>query len=64
MLQSDVKKSPSLTPPGHADSVAVGAGPEDGRRVLLLVDAFEGAMPQTRFVLGKASGPEAHRGGE
>ena len=24
--------------------------------VILLVDAFEGAMPQTRFVLGKALG--------
>ena len=41
--------------PGHAD---FGGGVErvlkmaDG--VLLLVDAFEGAMPQTRFVLGKA----------
>ena len=41
--------------PGHAD---FGGGVErilqmvDG--VLLLVDAFEGCMPQTRFVLGKA----------
>ncbi len=41
--------------PGHADF-----GGEVERvlkmadAVLLLVDAFEGAMPQTRFVLGKA----------
>ena len=27
---------------------------QDGKRVLLVVDAFEGPMPQTRFVLQKA----------
>ncbi len=41
--------------PGHADfggEVERVLNMADG--VLLLVDAFEGAMPQTRFVLGKA----------
>jgi len=41
--------------PGHADfggEVERVLGMADG--VLLLVDAFEGPMPQTRFVLGKA----------
>ena len=41
--------------PGHADfggEVERGLGMVDG--VLLLVDAFEGCMPQTRFVLSKA----------
>ena len=41
--------------PGHADfggEVERVLGMTDG--VLLLVDAFEGAMPQTRFVLSKA----------
>ena len=41
--------------PGHADfggEVERVLRMADG--VLLLVDAFEGAMPQTRFVLGKA----------
>ena len=41
--------------PGHADfggEVERVLKMADG--VLLLVDAFEGAMPQTRFVLGKA----------
>ncbi|MBQ8828161.1 MAG: translational GTPase TypA [Clostridia bacterium] len=41
--------------PGHADfggEVERVLGMADG--VLLLVDAFEGAMPQTRFVLSKA----------
>ncbi|RZL06999.1 MAG: GTP-binding protein, partial [Hymenobacter sp.] len=41
--------------PGHADfggEVERVLKLADG--VLLLVDAFEGAMPQTRFVLGKA----------
>ena len=41
--------------PGHADfggEVERVLGMVDG--VLLLVDAFEGAMPQTRFVLSKA----------
>ncbi len=41
--------------PGHADfggEVERVLSMADG--VLLLVDAFEGAMPQTRFVLGKA----------
>ena len=43
--------------PGHADfggEVERVLSMADG--VLLLVDAFEGAMPQTRFVLGKALG--------
>ncbi|MEL7005815.1 MAG: GTP-binding protein, partial [Bacteroidota bacterium] len=43
--------------PGHADfggEVERVLKMADG--VLLLVDAFEGAMPQTRFVLGKALG--------
>ena len=41
--------------PGHADfggEVERGLEMVDG--VLLLVDAFEGCMPQTRFVLSKA----------
>src|SRR3984885_7512033 len=41
--------------PGHADfggEVERELNMSDG--VLLLVDAFEGAMPQTRYVLGKA----------
>ncbi|MDP4965410.1 MAG: GTP-binding protein, partial [Salibacteraceae bacterium] len=41
--------------PGHADfggEVERVLKMADG--VILLVDAFEGAMPQTRFVLGKA----------
>jgi GTP-binding protein len=51
--------------PGHSDfggEVERVLNMADG--VLLLVDAFEGAMPQTRFVLGKAiaTGPEADRG--
>jgi GTP-binding protein len=51
--------------PGHSDfggEVERVLNMADG--VILLVDAFEGAMPQTRFVLGKAieAGPEAHRG--
>ncbi|NND95413.1 MAG: GTP-binding protein, partial [Flavobacteriales bacterium] len=44
-----------LDTPGHADfggEVERVLKMADG--VLLLVDAFEGAMPQTRFVLGKA----------
>ena len=44
-----------LDTPGHADfggEVERGLKMADG--VLLLVDAFEGAMPQTRFVLSKA----------
>ena len=53
--------------PGHADfggEVERVLKMADG--VLLLVDAFEGAMPQTRFVLGKAIelGPEANCGGK
>lgn len=43
--------------PGHADfggEVERVLSMADG--VILLVDAFEGAMPQTRFVLGKAIG--------
>ncbi|UXP32914.1 translational GTPase TypA [Reichenbachiella agarivorans] len=43
--------------PGHADfggEVERVLSMADG--VILLVDAFEGAMPQTRFVLGKALG--------
>jgi GTP-binding protein len=46
-----------LDTPGHADfggEVERVLKMADG--VLLLVDAFEGAMPQTRFVLGKAIG--------
>jgi len=44
-----------IDPPGHADfggEVERVLKMADG--VLLLVDAFEGPMPQTRFVLGKA----------
>ena len=41
--------------PGHADfGGEVERGPEMVDGVLLLVDAFEGCMPQTRFVLSKA----------
>ena len=41
--------------PGHADfGVEVERGLEMVDGVLLLVDAFEGCMPQTRFVLSKA----------
>ena len=51
--------------PGHADfggEVERVLNMCDG--VLLLVDAFEGTMPQTRFVLQKAlcAGQETHRG--
>src|SRR3982750_4604056 len=46
-----------VDPPGHAD---FGGEVERGLRlvdgVLLLVDAAEGPLPQTRFVLGKALG--------
>ena len=50
--------------PGHADfggEVERVLKMADG--VLLLVDAFEGPMPQTRFVLGKSDRPqfEAYR---
>jgi GTP-binding protein len=54
VLYNDVKIN-VIDTPGHADF-----GGEEERvlkmadGVLLLVDAFEGAMPQTRFVLGKA----------
>ena len=53
--------------PGHADfggEVERVLSMVDG--VLLLVDAVEGPMPQTRFVTRKAlaPGPQAHRGGE
>jgi GTP-binding protein len=44
--------------PGHADfggEVERVLNMADG--VLLLVDAFEGPMPQTRFVLAKSLGP-------
>ena len=41
--------------PGHADfGGEVERVPKMAGGVILLVDAFEGAMPQTRFVLGKA----------
>ncbi len=53
--------------PGHADfggEVERILGMVDG--CLLLVDAEEGVMPQTKFVLGKALklGLQAHRGAE
>ena len=47
--------------PGHADfggEVERGLEMVDG--VLLLVDAFEGCMPQTRFVLSKALALNLH----
>jgi GTP-binding protein len=53
-LYKDVKIN-VIDTPGHADfggEVERVLKMADG--VLLLVDAFEGAMPQTRFVLGKA----------
>lgn len=49
--------------PGHADfggEVERGLEMVDG--VLLLVDAFEGCMPQTRFVLSKALAPTSSVG--
>ena len=54
VLYNDVKIN-VIDTPGHADfggEVERVLKMADG--VLLLVDAFEGAMPQTRFVLGKA----------
>ena len=54
VLYKDVKIN-VIDTPGHADfggEVERVLKMADG--VLLLVDAFEGAMPQTRFVLGKA----------
>jgi len=56
-----------LDTPGHADfsgEVERILKLVDG--VLLVVDAFEGCMPQTRFVLKKGSGAKfnAHRCGE
>ena len=54
MLYKDVKIN-VIDTPGHADfggEVERVLNMADG--VLLLVDAFEGPMPQTRFVLGKA----------
>ena len=54
VLYKDVKVN-VIDTPGHADfggEVERVLKMADG--VLLLVDAFEGAMPQTRFVLGKA----------
>jgi GTP-binding protein len=54
MVYKDVKIN-VIDTPGHADfggEVERVLNMADG--VLLLVDAFEGPMPQTRFVLGKA----------
>ncbi|MFT6815769.1 MAG: GTP-binding protein [Sphingobacteriales bacterium] len=54
IMYKDVKIN-IIDTPGHADfggEVERVLRMADG--VLLLVDAFEGAMPQTRFVLGKA----------
>jgi len=54
VVYNDVKIN-VIDTPGHADfggEVERVLKMADG--VLLLVDAFEGAMPQTRFVLGKA----------
>jgi len=54
VIYKDVKIN-VIDTPGHADfggEVERVLKMADG--VLLLVDAFEGAMPQTRFVLGKA----------
>jgi GTP-binding protein len=54
MIYKDVKIN-VIDTPGHADfggEVERVLNMADG--VLLLVDAFEGPMPQTRFVLGKA----------
>ena len=54
VVDKDVKIN-VIDTPGHADfggEVERVLKMADG--VLLLVDAFEGAMPQTRFVLGKA----------
>ena len=56
MRYKDVKIN-IIDTPGHADfggEVERVLKMADG--VLLLVDAFEGPMPQTRFVLGKAIG--------
>lgn len=47
--------------PGHADfGGEVERGLEMADGVLLLVDAFEGCMPQTRFVLSKALALDLH----
>ena len=54
LMYNDVKIN-IIDTPGHADfggEVERGLKMADG--VLLLVDAFEGCMPQTRFVLKKA----------
>lgn len=54
LIYNDVKIN-IIDTPGHADfggEVERGLEMVDG--VLLLVDAFEGCMPQTRFVLSKA----------
>ena len=40
-----------------------GAGNEHGRRGLLLVDAVDGPMPQTRYVLQQALQPTYAHGG-
>ncbi len=52
-----------LDTPGHADfggEVERVLKMVDG--VLLVVDAYEGAMPQTRFVLKKSFGAKAYSG--
>jgi GTP-binding protein len=42
--------------PGHADFAEGRAHPEHGDGVLVLVDAAEGPLPQTKFVVAKALG--------
>ena len=54
LMYKDVKIN-IIDTPGHADfGGEVERGLEMADGVLLLVDAFEGCMPQTRFVLSKA----------
>jgi len=54
LMYKDIKIN-IIDTPGHADfGGEVERGLEMADGVLLLVDAFEGCMPQTRFVLSKA----------
>lgn len=60
LYYNDVKIN-IIDTPGHADfGGEVERGLEMADGVLLLVDAFEGCMPQTRFVLSKALALDLH----